>query len=148
LLTLSPINLSRGGAITGLATEITAPGSPNAVIRFGVYADDGNGMPSALLLDAGETAAASNGKKESTAFSPLSVGPARYWLAAVSQGTTPPSLRTNTTAHAGMMTATALQALQGSQSAYSVAFVTGSLPTLITAPVPTAAGHRIAASFG
>ncbi len=55
-----------------------------STVRLGIYADDGTGIPSALLLDAGTVDSSTTGFKELTVLSPLASGV--YWVAAAQQG--------------------------------------------------------------
>jgi hypothetical protein len=64
---------------------VTTPGSAGAVIRLGIYNDNGAGKPGSLLLDAGTIdATAAVGLQEITINQSLTAG--LYWLVAVPQG--------------------------------------------------------------
>lgn len=96
-------------AATASASGVSVTLGP-AVIRLGIYADDGTGRPGALLLDAGLSGSASsvlsNGfvsaasatVQEVTINLNLPAGP--YWVAQVVQGvtTTQPTMRVNSAA--------------------------------------------------
>ena len=81
------IDLRTSGAVTfdriGCETT-TSPGSGN--IRLGIFACDTDGLPGALVLDAGQVDSATAAVKEITISQSLS--PGRYWLAVASQGAT------------------------------------------------------------
>jgi hypothetical protein len=75
--------------------EITVIGDVGSKVRVGIYADNGNGYPGALILDAGQLAG------DVVAVSELAVGPLAipagwYWLGGVVQlvVTTTPTIRT------------------------------------------------------
>jgi hypothetical protein len=75
--------------------EITVVGDVGCKVRLGIYADNGNGYPGALVLDAGQIAG------DAVAVSELAVGPLAipagwYWLGGVVQlvTTTTPTIRT------------------------------------------------------
>jgi hypothetical protein len=52
-LRLSPWVLSNPVTISRIGAEVTLSGDAGSKVRIGVYADDGNGYPGSLLLDAG-----------------------------------------------------------------------------------------------
>jgi hypothetical protein len=64
--------------------EQTTVGAAGALIRLGIYADDGLGAPGALTLDAG-TVAADSGTGIKTITISQQLTPGVYWLAAVCQ---------------------------------------------------------------
>jgi len=74
-----------------IAAEVTGVIAASTV-RLGVYADDGRGLPGALLLDAG-TINGNSATVQAIAIN-LNLSPGRYWLCAVSQGGAP-TMRTN-----------------------------------------------------
>jgi hypothetical protein len=66
-----------------IAVNIQAAGSAGAVVRLGIY-ESNNGVPGALILDAGTVDATSTGTKTITISQTLAAG--YYYLAAVGQG--------------------------------------------------------------
>ena len=66
-----------------IAVDIQAAGWAGAVVRLGIYESD-NGVPGALILDAGTVDATSTGTKTITISQTLAAG--YYYLAAVGQG--------------------------------------------------------------
>ena len=76
-----------------IAAEVTVAVAATTV-RLGVYADDGRGLPGALLLDAG-TINGNSATVQAITIN-LNLSPGRYWLCAVSQGGAP-TLRVNGT---------------------------------------------------
>jgi parallel beta-helix repeat protein len=69
--------------ISRIAVYVGLAGSAGSVVRIGAYADD-NGIPGALIFDAGTVSSATTGDKEITTSQTLPAG--RFWLAAVVQG--------------------------------------------------------------
>ena len=83
-MTFQPLELPVECTADRIACEVTAIGSAGAVVRLGIYACNANGMPGALVLDAGTVAADDiAGIKEITINQPLR--PGRYWLCAATQ---------------------------------------------------------------
>jgi parallel beta-helix repeat protein len=109
-----------------ISLEVTA-NVATAVHRLGIYADNGNGYPGALVLDAGTIdAATSTGIKEITIA--LSLTPGLYWLGAVPQ-----------TAVATVRSRGAINPLVGQSTGnnanvthYTQTSVTGALPSTFT----------------
>jgi hypothetical protein len=66
-----------------IAVNIQAAGSAGAVVRLGIY-ESNNGVPGALVLDAGTVDATSTGTKTITISQTLAAG--YYYLVAVGQG--------------------------------------------------------------
>lgn len=96
-LALAPFDLSRMAVLTSVVAEVTTAGSAGAVVRLGIYADNGSGLwPDALILDAGTIDASTVGNKEITLAAAKALPPGRYWVGGASQGapTTAPVLRT------------------------------------------------------
>lgn len=48
-----PVDLNDPQTLTAVSLEITSAGSAGSVVRLGVYADDGTGVPGSLIVDAG-----------------------------------------------------------------------------------------------
>lgn len=92
-----PFWVPSGARIDRLATETTVVGTAGAVIRLGLYLDDGNGAPGALLLDAGTVDATLLGMLEVT-FAAITL-PTFGWAVQAVQGgagTRPTTRFTNT----------------------------------------------------
>lgn len=93
-LCAEPLEVPETYPFDQIGVEVTVIGNAGSQIRLGVYYDDGNGAPSALLLDAGTVPGdGSTGVKSINIGVTLMRG--RWWLAAVSQNsaTTQPTLR-------------------------------------------------------
>lgn len=75
-------------SITKIGAEITTAGSTGAVVRLGIYADNGAGYPGALVLDAGTIDGTSQTVQDITlgAAQPLSRG--LYWVGFAAQTAT------------------------------------------------------------
>lgn len=80
----TPLDLERQVAIDGIGTYNNISGGVGKLFRFMVYADT-DGVPGALLLDAGTTSAHSTGER-SIVVSDYKLSPGRVWLAVVSDG--------------------------------------------------------------
>lgn len=88
-----PLPIADRTAVDRIACEVTSAGTTGAVVRLGIYEDNGENNPGALLVDAGTVDATTTGVKELTISQTLE--PGLYWLVAVNQGTpsTTPVLR-------------------------------------------------------
>lgn len=95
-----PFEFRQPGVINALAAAWTTPGQAGSTLRLGVYADDGTGLPGALLLDAGTKATTGDTVIQDWTGLSLAVrANARIWFAAVIQGapTTQPNVYQVTT---------------------------------------------------
>lgn len=127
----SPFYLPRTQTFVKIGTEITSAGSAGALIRLGIYADNGNLLPGALVLDAGTidgTVLATATPGEITISENLECG--LYWLAAVLQGapSTAPTVRTNTGAASIPVGGSTLIEAAASAGYSSNSAVSGALP--------------------
>ncbi|HEX6912590.1 MAG TPA: hypothetical protein VF142_19445 [Longimicrobium sp.] len=84
--TAAPFVVPRATAFDQLALEVTTSAA-GATVRLGVYADDGDGRPGALVLDAGTVDASSIGLK--TRAAAFTLQPGLYWLVAAARGGSP-----------------------------------------------------------
>ncbi len=120
---------ARSGTIDVVAVEVSTLGA-SSTVRLGVYADNGNGRPGALVADYGTVATTSTGVK--TIDVNTTVIPGRtYWFAIASQGGTAATLKTLYANPVGekfiqMGTATPTSLAQVSQ--YYQSSVSGALP--------------------
>lgn len=112
-----------------------------AQLRLGLYADDGNGYPGALVLDAGSINGNSATVQEITISTPVTAG--LYWRVGVVQGvtTTQPTVRTNSSQQIGVGTTLLSQAVTIAHNSWSATGV----PVLLPDPFP-AGGTTSAAS--
>lgn len=103
---VAPFVISKPITITRLGAEFTVAGEANSVLRLGIYADGGSGVPSgAAVLDAGSISTGTgNAGTVATGGTPgvyeitvsQALTPGLYWAAAAVQGagTTQPTVRT------------------------------------------------------
>lgn len=80
-----PIPVPRSLTIDRIGIEVTSSATGSPTVRLGVYAD-ANGVPGALILDAGTVDASTTGFKEITISQALTAG--LVWLACAQQGGT------------------------------------------------------------
>jgi hypothetical protein len=144
----TPLLLGAPGTVTRIACEVTSAGSAGALVRLGIYADDGTGAPGALLADGGTIDGTSATFQEVTLGTPLALSAGRYWLAAAFQGapTTGPTMRA--AAGTAVVAAGSTSGAFGSPTAagWTMTGVTGALPTpwviSTTSGVPILVGVR------
>lgn len=88
-----PFDVDEQAALDRIAVSITDAGTSGAEVRLGLYDDDGDGSPGALIVDAGTVDGTTAGDKAITISE--TVGPGRIWMVAVNQGgaSTTPQLR-------------------------------------------------------
>lgn len=93
-LRVTPMLLRAAVTLTRLAAEVTVAGEVGALVRLGIWADNGNGYPGALVVDAGPIAGDVVAVAELTINSVLPAG--IYWFGAAVQAapTTQPTVRT------------------------------------------------------
>jgi hypothetical protein len=103
---LAPFVVRKTLSIVSLGAEFTAAGEANSVLRLGIYADDGTGLPTgAAVLDAGSISTGTgNAGTVATGRTPgpyeltvsLTLQPGLYWAGGTVQGasTTQPTIRT------------------------------------------------------
>jgi hypothetical protein len=92
----SPVLVGVAHTFVGIGAGINTAGSAGALVRLGLYADNGSGAPGALIVDAG-TVAATSATFVSAAIS-QALAPGLYWAACAIQGapaTTPVLEATN-----------------------------------------------------
>ena len=94
-LRLSSAVVTSTVSISRLWVEHTAAGEATAVLRIGIYADNGNGWPGSLVLDAGTVSMSGTAAVQEVTVS-LTLTPGVYWVGGVVQGaaTTQPTVRT------------------------------------------------------
>ena len=98
--TFTAVFVPKGGAIDRVAIEVTTVGGAGSVVRIGLYADN-NGAPSTLINDAGtvDTATATGFQTLTVSWTGLNAG--LYWICAVAQVGTSPTLRAVSTVLSG-----------------------------------------------
>lgn len=140
-----PVYLASGGVLSRLGCEITT-GVASTVVRLGVRAD-ANGLPGALLLDAGtvDASAVTINGIEITGLN-LRLAPGLYWFCAAAQGGAP-TLRAET----GDLTPSAAPSLASAVGAtthtgyVTAATVNGALPSTYTVSTRSGAVPRVVA---
>ena len=90
----SPFYISNTVTITQLGADVSVVGEAGSKLRLGIYADDGNGRPGALVLDAGQVAGDALGNQLVTGLT-TTIGPGYYWFGIATQSapTTVPTIR-------------------------------------------------------
>ena len=137
-LTAVPFWVPVAQAFDRIGTEVTVAGAASSVVRLGVYADNGSGLPGALLFEAGTVAGDSTGAKEIKISRTLSAG--LYWLGLVGQRGTPQvrAVSNNILGGAGVSTL-AVATGASPRPGYYMAGVSGALPPTWTMSGQTAA---------
>jgi polygalacturonase len=140
-----PVYLAVGGVLSRLGCEITT-GVASTTVRLGVRADS-NGLPGALLLDAGtvDASAATASGIEITGLS-LRLPPGLYWFTATGQGGAP-TLRAQTGDQTPCLAPSLASAVGASTSSgyITTATVTGALPATYAASSRSGAVPRVVA---
>lgn len=134
-LRLSPWVVTRTCTIDRVGAEVTSAGDAASKVRLGIYADNGNAYPGALLLDAGQINGDSATVQEIT-ISALTLPPGLYWVGGAVQAVTvtQPTLRIGANWHApvplsaGTSAPSSANAIVGNQQAS----ITGALPPTFT----------------
>ena len=111
-----------------IGCEVTVPGATSSVVRLGVYADNGEGLPGGLVFEAGTVAGGSKGTKEINISKTLPAG--LYWLVLVGQGGNPQvrAVSNNILGGAGVSTL-ALATGATPRPGYYMIGVSGALPS-------------------
>jgi hypothetical protein len=148
-LRVMPVIIPNRVTLSTLGLEVTAAGAAGAVLRIGIYADNGSNFPGALIADAGTIDGTVVGVSEKTGLA-VKLKPGLYWAGAVVQGGTSgtqPTVRTlsNITALRTMLTNGTLPAVGAIASqGFSYGGLTGALPATWTATVsPTGTCARV-----
>jgi len=137
-----PFLVAKAGTVDRIGVEITVSGSAGALLRLGIYSDDGSGRPGARVLDAGTIdgtqAAASYDITVSQALTP-----GLYWLACAWQGgpTTGATIRTVSTP--SVVVAFSSPPANQFSTGYTASAVTGALPDPAPAVSPNNAPARV-----
>lgn len=118
-----------------LAARVTGAVA-GSLIRLGLYADNGNGYPGALLIDGGQVSGAVAGTVAAPNFSAVHPG-GFLWAVVVNQTGTPALQATNNTGiyPYALGSTTALAAIANAQSThgFTMAGVNGALPANFSA---------------
>lgn len=91
----TPLAVPADSSIDRIAVDVITAGGAGAVMRLGLYNDNGTGRPGTLLLDAGTVDVSTTGTKEIIVAQALSAG--LIWMVAVVQGAaaTRPTMRSH-----------------------------------------------------
>lgn len=84
-LLLQPWYLPENVTIDRLGAEVTSAGSAGSVVRLGIYADNGAGLPGSLVLDAGTIDGTSNTVQTITLDPTTSLTRGLYWWGCAAQ---------------------------------------------------------------
>lgn len=142
----APVRLFYSTTLVRLGVDVTVIGDSGCHFRLGIYADDGGGLPGALVIDAGQVAADSVAQPEATISTTLAAG--LYWFGGAVQDvtTTQPTLRT---IGSGWQPPIPLRLSTGSAPSsvsalcFSMSSVTGALPGTFTVASATSPMARI-----
>jgi hypothetical protein len=85
---VTPFVVSKVTTIDQMAINVTTLGA-GSTPRVGIYADNGNLQPGALVVDAGTQSGAATGVKTYTTGLPVTLDTGLYWLAYLTNGTAP-----------------------------------------------------------
>jgi hypothetical protein len=122
--------------IDRIGAEVTTVGSAGSVVRLGIYADNGYGMPGSLVLDAGTIDGTSQTVQSITLGTPTSLSRGVYWFGAACQ-VADCTVRSSAGAYSGYAYSFMTSAPTAGQTfgSYYQASVTGALPaTFSTTP--------------
>lgn len=130
-----PFVVSKTMTIDQMAINVTTVGAGGAgTARVGIYADDGNSYPGALVVDAGTAVTTATGVKTFTTGLPVTIDPGLYWLAYVhGNSTTAPTMRAFAVASLTPVLGYASTLPANAQFGWSVAFTYAALPATFTA---------------
>jgi hypothetical protein len=146
-LRVTPVLFSTAFTIVRLGSEITATGDVGSKLRLGIYADNGSGYPSTLVLDAGQIAGDSATVQELTVSKALTAG--IYWIGAVVQSvtTTQPTVRTANIMHPNVLVplGTTIPSAGAAGASLGTGSITGALPG--TFPAGATGGGQVARLF-
>ena len=123
---LMPFLVDKAHTFTGITVNITSAGATGSVVRLGIYADDGTGIPGVLVLDTGTIDGTLTTYQAKTISQMLP--PGQYWLAVAGQGSpaTQPTLKAASgfgSRYFGMN-----NYANGTSAGYYQSSVTGALP--------------------
>ena len=77
-----PVMVSVPHAYQNIGVWVTTAGT-SAILRFGIYADTGLGVPGALVYDAGAATAPTTAQGVQQTLNSLTLFPGQYWLSVV-----------------------------------------------------------------
>lgn len=83
----TPWLVERPITIDQISLNVFTAGAAGTKARLGIYADGGSAYPAQRIVDAGEVAVDTIGKKDAVLTLPLSLQPGLYWLVVTSNST-------------------------------------------------------------
>lgn len=131
--------IGRQVKLAKIGAEVTAAGDAGSTVRIGIYADNGNGYPGALVADCGTIPGDAVAVAEITVN--LTLNPGLYWVGMCVQGvtTTQPTVRTASTLHPinppAPLGTSAPAGTSVETSGFAAVTVTGALPATFPASV-------------
>lgn len=130
-----PVTFPVGVTLAEDDVQVTTAGAAGAVVRLGIYKDDGSGFPGALLGDFGTVSAVGTGTKTLATSQVVPAG--TYWMAACWQVTSSTTVQMDCGIEGYFAGASAdVTTLRGNNmQAMAATGVAGALPT----PFPTSA---------
>lgn len=129
-LTAVPFWVGESWTFDRIACAVTTAAA-GSTVRLGIYADNGQGLPGALVLDAGTVSGEAVAAVEATISQ--SLAPGWYWLAAVNQGGNPALRGCSSFATMPVGSATAAESTQSQPvTGHLMGGVTGALPATFT----------------
>ncbi len=139
---LIPYPLRQTTRIDRLGAQVITPGAAGSLFRLGIYADNGNGYPGALVVDGGAIDGTLAATQEVVVDTTLPRG--LYWFGGVAQGgVTQPNMRAFGGQAFGIVGATSLAGALQQSLCYIASGIVGPLPA--TFPVGTFVGTLAAA---
>lgn len=135
-LRVAPLVVERTLPVDRIGVDVATVGDVGSKVRLGIYADNGNSYPGALLVDAGQVAGDATGSQEATIA--LTLYPGVYWIGGVVQSvtTTQPTLRSVIQwTPPVMIGSTTLPTGVSTYAGYTMAGVTGALPSTFSLTV-------------
>lgn len=147
-LRLAPWILPNAATISRIGAEVGIVGDAGSKFRIGIYADDGNGYPGALIVDAGTINGDSATVQEITLSQALPAG--LLWIGGAGQiiSVTPPTMRgVSVPAISVAIGTTGIPAANETRIGYQITGVTGALPSPFTAGGTAVAANNIARVF-
>lgn len=147
VLRLSPYMVFKTTTLDRIGVEVATAGDVGSLVRIGIYADSGNSVPGARVVDAGTVL----GDSVTTQVLTISVtlAPGLYWMGAVGQNvtTTGPTLRIvgSTWMPPALMSpgTTSLPGSNATINGYVQNSVTGALPSAFTQGSTTTSSPRM-----
>lgn len=146
-LRVAPWWVPNACTLSRIGAEVTVVGDAGSTVRLGIYADSGQGVPGARVLDAGTIAGDSATVQEITISQALT--PGLYWIGAAVQGvtTTQPTVRTGlNTPQQNVYAGPTIPAAGAAIGSAVMTGVTGALPANFAA-VPSAPSAGIPRLF-